>query len=71
MGSDLKYIYLEINGSDLKLPVEMSLDGSCAAACQIYYRSCNKSKKCCQFPLTMNKQIASTVGLLSHDIESC
>lgn len=28
MGSDLKYIYSGINGSDLKLPVEMSVDGS-------------------------------------------
>lgn len=28
MGSDLKYIYSGINGSDLKLPVEMSADGS-------------------------------------------
>lgn len=47
MGSDLKYIYLEINGSDLKLPVEMSVDGSSAPVCQIYYKNCGKSKKCC------------------------
>lgn len=47
MGSDLKYIYSGINGSDLKLPVEMSVDGSSGAVCQIYYKSCNKSKKCC------------------------
>lgn len=42
MVSDLKYIYLEINGSDFKLPVEMNVDGSSAALHQIYYRSCNK-----------------------------
>lgn len=43
MGSDLKYIYLEINGSDLRLSVEKSVDGSGAEV----YKSCNKSKKCC------------------------
>lgn len=47
MRRDLKYIYVEINGSDLKLPVEMSVDGSSAAVCQIYYKSCDKSKTCC------------------------
>lgn len=31
MVSDLKYIYLEINDSDLKLPIEMNFDGSSAA----------------------------------------
>lgn len=31
MGSDLKYIYSGINGSDLNLPVEMSVDGSSGA----------------------------------------
>lgn len=46
MVSDLKYIYLEINDSDLKLPIEMSFDGSSGALCWIYYKSCNISKKC-------------------------
>lgn len=47
MGNNLKYIYLEIDGSDLKLPFEMSVDGSSAAVCQIYYETCNKSKTYC------------------------
>lgn len=45
MLSDLKYIYLEINDSDFKLPSEMNVGSSSAAFCQIYYKSYDKSKK--------------------------
>jgi len=31
MASDLKYIYLEINCSDFKLPIEMNVDCSSTA----------------------------------------
>lgn len=46
MASDLKDIYLEINGSDLKLPIEMNVDGSSAALCNFCNKSNNTSKKC-------------------------
>lgn len=68
-GEWFKIYYLEINGSDLKLPVEMSVDGIVQQLVRFIMRVAINQRNVVN--LTKNKQITSPVGFLSHNIESC